>query len=177
MSIAILSILILAMFSQMYSSTSKIFAKSPISLTAVEDELYANEVFHIKISDTRAENELKKSDESGQSTDSVSQKKEWQLRLPEGINFDETQERAMLLNEDPKAEFPVFNWNDETRMLTITVNSDQSSLKLALLAEKSGDYSLMITDEAGSVTQQELKLAVKEPKSLQMIAKSCKPLI
>ncbi len=164
MSIAILSILILAMFSQLHSSTSKIFAKSPISLTTVEEELYANEVFHIKISDTRAENELKKSDESSPSTDLGESKKDWQIRLPEGIEFNEAEERAMLLQEDPKAAFPVFNWNEETRMLTITVNSTQSSLKLALLAEQSGDYSLTLTDEANNVGQGELKVVVKESK-------------
>lgn len=164
MSIAILSIIILAMFLQVHSSTNKIFAKSPASITTVEDEITTNELFHVAISDTRDESQLKKSDESNPSSDGKKAKKDWQVTLPEGIDFDETEERAMLLKENPEAELPVFSWNEEKRILTITVNNEQSSLKLALLAQKSGTYSLSLTDEAESFPKQELKLVVKESK-------------
>ncbi|WP_139843842.1 pectate lyase-like adhesive domain-containing protein [Candidatus Enterococcus clewellii] len=158
--------LFFAMFNVLYSSSSKLLAKTPLSLTLVEESVNKDQPFHIDISDQRSEAELEQVvevdssvavDENKELTGMV--RRELQLTLPQGINFDETTEKEML-KESGLAEFPVFQWNEEERTLSIIMSSAQTELRVVLTAESEGEYTVVLSDGSSDSEHQELKISV-----------------
>lgn len=180
--VLMITVLCGAVFAQLYGNLSTLFAKTPLSITMVDTaEVTENQKFVVELSDEREVKELGKTLESdpreivtfsSSSTDeeeevdtTVEAKREWKVSIPEGLIFDEAAERAMLLEEDKDAELPLFNWNEEERTLNITANGQQTALRLALTAEKSGDYQIAFSSTDGAESAAELAVTVAKADS------------
>ncbi|MGL4696149.1 pectate lyase-like adhesive domain-containing protein [Enterococcus larvae] len=166
-----------AVFTQLYGNLSTLFAKTPLSISMVDEaKVTEHQKFIVELSDERDVKELGNTlesdpreivtfDSSSASEDSgadeaVEAKREWRLTVPEGLTFDETEENAMLLEEDGDAELPIFNWNENERILTISAASEQTTLRLILTAEKSGDHQISFSSGDEKENAAELTVTV-----------------
>ncbi|MDA9472811.1 pectate lyase-like adhesive domain-containing protein [Enterococcus sp. 5H] len=173
--IIIVSILCLTMFSRVYFSTTKLFAKTSLSLKLVEDTINENELFYLEVSDERTVKELTETleeDVSGsisfKTTDlddteeEVEVSRNLKLLIPEGISFDVDTQRDRTIEERPLEEQPTFMWDEPSRQLTISMDVSQTSLQVILEPENSGEYTFILSDESNSIKQAELQFLVGE---------------
>ncbi|MHC5247528.1 pectate lyase-like adhesive domain-containing protein [Enterococcus sp. LJL90] len=161
---------------QLSSGAMEIFAApKELSLSTEEalTQLKAGDEFVVTISDSRDESDIATTEntevpfvnKSGDITDaenaanSASVSRQWRMTLPEGITFDETAEKATLTAATASGITPVFHFDQETRILDITVNASITKLALSLTAETAGEYELSVADKNIMLTDSE-KLAV-----------------
>ncbi|MHC5372286.1 pectate lyase-like adhesive domain-containing protein [Enterococcus sp. LJL120] len=161
---------------QLSSGAMEIFAApKELSLSTEEDltQLKAGDEFVVTISDSRDESDIATTentevpfvDKSGDITaaenaaNAASVSRQWRMTLPEGITFDETAEKATLTAATASGITPVIHFDQETRILDITVNASITKLALSLTAETAGEYEISVADKNIMLTDSE-KLAV-----------------
>lgn len=182
--IFMISILCLAAFGQFYFSATKLFAKTPLSLTLVEESVKENQAFHLDISDERDMEELGQLTEpeiptpiANEETNSTKNetsniKRELTLSIPEGVTFNEAAEIALLQEDKELEELPVFNWNQTERTLAISMSPSQTSLRVVLTAEDSGDYTFKLSNKINDIIPEVLKISVERSESDYEIEKN-----
>ncbi|WP_322597285.1 pectate lyase-like adhesive domain-containing protein [Enterococcus sp. HY326] len=156
--------LITATVVQLSSGLTEIFAApNEISLSSEDDltSLQAGNEFVMKISDSRDEGDIATTentdvplvDRSGDLSDAstssgtASVTRQWTMTLPEGISFDEDAEKAMLQEADANVVLPTFSYDEDTRVLDISVDVAVTELDLKLSADTAGSYELSVADK------------------------------
>ncbi|MHC5247179.1 pectate lyase-like adhesive domain-containing protein [Enterococcus sp. LJL90] len=169
--IALLTLVTLTIV-QLSSGAMEIFAApKELSLSTEGDltSLKTGDEFVVTISDSRDEGDIATTentevpyvDISGDITDaatasgSSSVTRQWTMTLPEGISFDEASETAMLKEADANDALPMFSYDEETRVLDITVGVSVTELDLKLYADTAGNYELSIADKNIMLTDSE----------------------
>lgn len=170
----IVSILCLAVLSQIHFSTTKLAAKSSMSLKTVEKSINEKHMFHLEITDERSAQELKEPSESDSlnyfhedmtDKEEAAVKRALKLSIPEGVRFDEeSQSELMRETENSSVNQSEFLWDEDSRQLLISMDVTQAKLLLTLFAESEGEYTLELSDETNSVEAKQLQVFVdKEP--------------
>ncbi|MHC5374203.1 pectate lyase-like adhesive domain-containing protein [Enterococcus sp. LJL120] len=94
--------------------------------------------------------------------------RQWAMTLPAGISFDETVEKELLQAADAKAALPTFSYDEETRVLDITVDVTVTELDLKLHADAAGSYELSVADKNIMLTDSnKLEVVVSEAEEVE----------
>lgn len=154
-------------------SATRLFARTPISMKIVEESIHENEAFHVEITDKRSEEELAAVSELAETAarrDEDSEKDSQEnnatirrivkLRIPEGITFETDNQIEAAQEELSDKVQPVFTWDSATRQVTISMDAAQTSVEIPLTAEKSGKYTIALTDEEENKVQQETQVSI-----------------
>lgn len=136
--------------SNFYLSTSKLFAKSSIYLSVLEDTITEGEVFHVEIKNEQELSELS-IDPVDLNNDQVKPNRKFVLDIPEGIEFEQQLQTEKEVT---------FNWDETDRKLLISIPDSQTMIKVALRAEVQGIYTTNIYPQESFKTKKSLDFSV-----------------
>lgn len=157
---------------QLMFLTTRLLAKSSVSLKVVEQTIREKEVFHLEITDERGIEDigtvteldipspLVEEDEELDGNVPEKIKRSFVLSIPEGLRFDEEAQKSYHQEIPTGAEAPVYTWNETERQLTILMDALQTSIQVAAVGEQSGEYTLELTDKKNSIEPQEVQVSI-----------------
>lgn len=143
------AIMCIAGIQQLLPQETALHAQTPLYLESEMTTVTSGESISLRIYDKREWSDAAETlegsemvtDEPGESA------KIWRLHVPYGLVFDETATVASMLEAVPDNQVPVYQWDEETRLLSIQTEQAVSESTLVLQTINVGTFQVSIASE------------------------------